>query len=236
MTCKFANKTIRSSIKQPEALKMESSFWKEVWNEGQIGFHQSEINKNLKRFAQKFKDRSTVLVPLCGKSKDMCYLTEQGHKVHGVEIVEKAIIEFKEENPAYWTHSTASEFEKFSSSEIDLYLGDFHRFSKLDMNYESIFDRASMIALPPEMRKVHAKELSTLTKKSGNILLITLEYPQEKVAGPPFSVPKYEVENLFEHEFHIEEIAHESTKNIGSKFINAGINKVEQRVYWLTKK
>ena len=48
MTCKFANKTIRSSIKQPEHFKMESSFWKEVWNEGQIGFHQSEINKNLK--------------------------------------------------------------------------------------------------------------------------------------------------------------------------------------------
>ena len=112
------------------------------------------------------------------------------HKVHGVEIVEKAIIEFKEENTAYWTHSTVSEFEKFSSSEIDLYLGDFHRFSKLDMNYESIFDRASMIALPPEMRKVHAKELSTLTKKSGNILLITLEYPQEKVAALHFLFQK----------------------------------------------
>ena len=215
---------------------MESSFWNEVWNEGQIGFHQSEINKNLKKFAPKFKGHSIVLVPLCGKSKDMCFLAEQGHKVHGVEIVEKAIIEFQEENKSHWELTPISEFKKYSSPQIDLYLGDFHHFSSLGITYDSIFDRASMIALPPAMRKTHARELSCLTNTSGNILLITLEYPQEKVPGPPFSVPKNEVEQLFQDKFFIEELSHETTKNIGQKFINAGIKKVAQRVYWLTKK
>ena len=113
MTCKFANKTIRSSIKQPEALKMESSFWKEVWNEGQIGFHQSEINKNLKRFAQKFKDRSTVLVPLCGKTKDMCYLRKRPLKFTALRLLKRRSLSLKKKT-LNWTHSTVSEFEEFS--------------------------------------------------------------------------------------------------------------------------
>lgn len=215
---------------------MEPSFWNDVWEEGQIGFHQTDVNKNLKSFASKFKKESTILVPLCGKSKDMTFLSTHGHKVHGIEIVEKAIIEFQEENKSQWELTPISEFKKYSSSQIDLYLGDFHRFSTLGITYDSIFDRASMIALPPAMRKTHARELSSLTNTSGNILLITLEYPQEKVPGPPFSVPKNEVQQLFQDNFFIEELSHETTKNIGPKFINAGIKKVAQRVYWLTKK
>ena len=101
---------------------MEPSFWNDVWKEGQIGFHQTDVNKNLKSFASKFKRKATILVPLCGKSKDMCFLNTHEHKVHGVEIVEKAIIEFQEENKTQWELTLLSEFKKYSSPQIDLYL------------------------------------------------------------------------------------------------------------------
>ena len=79
------------------------------------------------------------------------------------------------------------------------------------MTYDSILIEL-VVALPPEMRKTHAKELSTLTKLSGNILLITLEYPQEKVAARLLSVPKTG-ENLFNLIFILKKF-HESTKNM----------------------
>lgn len=104
------------------------------------------------------------------------------------------------------------------------------------MKFSAIYDRASMIALPPELREVHAKTLKNLTKKNATILLITLEYDQSKVNGPPHSLETAEVERLFSNDFDITIINKEKTKNIGPKFKNNGINFVTQKVYCLKRK
>ena len=216
---------------------MEFTFWKTVWSENQIGFHQSETNKNLKKYLPLLSNKKNkILVPLCGKSLDMIYLKENNFSIDGVEIVESAINEFFDENKMNPTVlDLQNGFKKFSSRDYSLYCGDFHQFHTLDKRYQAIYDRASMIALPPQMRKAHAESLSELTLPNGKILLITLEYDQEKVSGPPFSVKKDEVSTLFSKSFKIEELSFESTSNIGPKFKNAGIKKVVQRVYLLTK-
>lgn len=217
---------------------MEFNFWKNVWDEHQIGFHQSEINKNLKNFVKHILPKDDrILVPLCGKSLDMIYLTQQGLSVDGVEIVESAIQEFFQENSITPHVTQLNEvFMHYQSDNISLYCGDFHQYQTLEKKYQAVYDRASMIALPLQMRKSHAKTLSDIVYQKGKILLITLEYQQEKVQGPPFSVEKNEIHHLFEESFLIEELSYETTKNIGPKFINAGIQKVGQRVYLLEKK
>ena len=216
---------------------MEFSFWKNVWSENQIGFHQSETNKNLKKYLPHLSnEKNNILVPLCGKSLDMLYLKQNKFSIDGVEIVESAIIEFFAENKIKPTVlDLQNGFKKFSSHHYNLYCGDFHQFHTLNQKYDAIYDRASMIALPPQMRKAHAESLSELTLPNGKRLLITLEYDQKKVSGPPFSVIKDEVNTLFSENFKIEELSFESTNNIGPKFKNAGIKKVGQRVYLLTK-
>ena len=40
----------------------------------------------------------TVLVPLCGKSLDMIWLAQQGHRVIGVELSDVAVESFFSEN------------------------------------------------------------------------------------------------------------------------------------------
>ena len=62
--------------------------WLNKWELGETGFHQASINDSLQAWWPKVEapPGGAVLVPLCGKSLDMCWLVEQGHKVVGLEI------------------------------------------------------------------------------------------------------------------------------------------------------
>mgnify|MGYP000992455332 CR=1 FL=1 len=65
---------------------MDHGFWLERWRNGQIGFHNSEVNGMLLRHHAQLGAAARVLVPLCGKSLDMGWLAAQGHEVVGIEL------------------------------------------------------------------------------------------------------------------------------------------------------
>jgi thiopurine S-methyltransferase len=75
---------------------MDPDFWHERWKTNQIGFHQGEINHCLVRYwpSLGLKTGGRVLVPLCGKSRDMFWLLEQGFAVTGIEISPIAVEAF----------------------------------------------------------------------------------------------------------------------------------------------
>jgi len=74
--------------------------WHARWQQRQIGFHQADIHPLLRQFwaTLNLPADSEVLVPLCGKSKDMLWLHQQGHAVLGVELSEIALREFVDEH------------------------------------------------------------------------------------------------------------------------------------------
>lgn len=75
---------------------MEESFWQARWAENQIGFHQRETNPYLERYWSRLglPAGCQVLVPLCGKSLDLLWLAGQGYRVLGVELAERAVLDF----------------------------------------------------------------------------------------------------------------------------------------------
>ena len=79
---------------------MKAEFWLQRWQNSEIGFHRDEVNPNLLEYidALGLKTGDSVLVPLCGKSKDMVWLAQRGVNVVGVELSEIAIAAFFEEN------------------------------------------------------------------------------------------------------------------------------------------
>jgi len=218
---------------------MEAKFWEEAWENGQIGFHQGDFNKNLVEYFEllNLQKNQEVLVPLCGKTLDMNFLLQQHLIVNGVELVEQAIKDYLNENKIDEIKvENVESFKLYSTNALKLYHGDFHLFQQVGKTYNAIYDRASMIALPPMMRRTHAEVLTALTNRSGKILLITLEYEQSKVSGPPHSVTEEEIEHLFQENFDIQLLNLEKTKNIGPKFKDNGVNFVTQKVYLLTKR
>jgi thiopurine S-methyltransferase len=182
---------------------MEKDFWLEKWTKGEIGFHQSEYNKQLLKALSLLKKEviSTVFVPLCGKSLDLLAIKEYGYKVIGVELSEMACIDFFKENKIAFEVSEDGEFKKFVGRDLTLYCGDFFKLTREHLKDISlIYDRAALIALPKKLRNQYIEHLMSIAPKKINYILINLDYGEMEIhqerLGPPFSVTQKEIDHL----------------------------------------
>ncbi len=177
---------------------MHHDYWHERWALQQIGFHLAEVNPLLTRFWPTLNAApgGEVLVPLCGKSVDMLWLRAQGHAVLGVELSPQALDAFVRENALSCQPLQHERFAGHALPGMRLFCGDFFKLTSEDVQHvKAVYDRAALVALPPQMRADYAAHLSAILPQSTPMLLITLEYATD--SGPPFSVPQAEVERLY---------------------------------------
>lgn len=213
---------------------MEPDFWMQAWHEGRIGFHRGEYHPALLEYFPLLEAQTeqSILVPLCGKSHDLTWLSHQGLYVRGVEICKQAVEEYFKDNDI-------TTFQKsdntYTHQNLTLEVGDFLKHENPN-NYDFIYDRAAIVALPPEMRIKYAKKWLELLKSGGKAILIAFEYDQAKVQGPPFSVPTKEIEALFSSDTDIELLEEKAEKMKNPKFKDAGVERVTWKVYLITKK
>lgn len=214
---------------------MEAEFWIKAWEDGRTAFHRRDINETLIQFFSKLqaKPQEKILVPLCGKTKDMRFLEQHDLKVYGVELYEKAIEEFFQENKYPQVKVIEEEnFKVFQSGKIKISCGDFFKL-KSEPSYDLIYDRAALVALPFEMRKSCAELLTRVLKDDGRYLLIVYEYPQDAMEGPPFSVTSDEIQKLYAENFHITLLEDQGPKEEGSKL--SQLPGLRQKTYLLKK-
>lgn len=215
---------------------MEKNFWISAWEEGRTNFHRKNVNELLIKYFPELKHQSgqKVLVPLCGKTKDMVWLAQQGLQVHGVEFYEKAIEEFFPENTFPSPLKTRDEdFTHYMSENLIISCGDFFKLPHGN-TYDLIYDRAALVALPLELRKKYASVLKTAMRKGGKYLLIAYEYDQSKMSGPPFSVPETEIRELFEDRFLIRLLENSELNEESGRL--SSVPGLLQKVYLLERK
>jgi thiopurine S-methyltransferase len=179
---------------------MERDFWLRRWNENQVGFHVKGVNPLLTRFWPEVAQTNSgrVLVPLCGKSEDLRWLAERGHDVVGVELSLLAAKAFAAEQQLVFAETHEPPFTVLRGNRITYYVGDFFDFSRsTESGFSLFYDRAALIALPPEMRPAYATHVASLLEARAHGLLIALEYDPSEMHGPPFTVPQGEVCRLF---------------------------------------
>lgn len=171
-------------------------------------------------------DNPVALVPLCGKSKDLLFLSAKCRKVIGVEISGIAVQDFLKENNLEADKTSFADFSIYRTGNIELWQGDFfklpnHKLPPLDL----IYDKAALIALPPDLRKQYASKILELVSSQTQILLHLFEYRREEMSGPPFSVPLDEIEDYFGKRFTILILErNELDLNNYKKFQNRGLN------------
>lgn len=218
---------------------MEPDFWHRRWYKNEIAFHQERINLHLQSVwpALASTPPATVFVPLCGKSKDMLWLAEQGFDVIGIELSAIAVEDFFKENHLAPTVTTESTFKRYQSGRLTLLQGDFFELLTADLGGKvTVYDRASLIAFPPEMRPRYSKHLCALLTTGTQMLLISMEYPEHEIKGPPFSVPESEVRRLFEDEMHIEKLREMDVLAENPRFIQRGLTSLQEKVFKLVKR
>jgi thiopurine S-methyltransferase len=213
---------------------MKKEFWHERWENNQIGFHQEDINPHLRGY-WKFMELdpgSLVFVPMCGKSLDMVWLREQGHKVLGVELSPRAVDEFfrQFEHPA--EQYASGKFNVCTLDGISILCGDFFDLDRaIAEDVAAVYDRASLIALPAEMRRSYVGHLVNILPPATSILLITTEYAQHEMSGPPFSVLPDEVDSLFSRYGNIERLHSSDVLSTNPGFRSRGLSALVESVY-----
>ena len=132
--------------------------------------------------------------------------------------------------------SKVDDFDLYSTENLEIYCGDFFALTSKHLNnVKSVFDRKSLIALEPEVRQKYVKHLNDIISLGARILLVTLQYPQYQMSGPPFSVDKSEVESLFSMAFESQELSSFNDIENGSKIERAGVDYINNAAYCLRK-
>lgn len=218
---------------------MEAEFWHQKWEEQQLGFHLGFVNPLLEKFwpSLNLDDNAKVFVPLCGKTLDLLYLAQHNKQVIGCELSEIGTKQFFTENQLTFTQQVDDKVQRFSSDNICIIQGDFFNLaSSLTRECNAFYDRGSLIALPEAMRQSYVKQLAKLINSGAKGILITLDYHQDKVSGPPFAVSDAWVQQYLADEFDINLLNSELIDFDNPRFIKNNVDKVTQSVYQLTRK
>ncbi len=216
---------------------MKKEFWLERWEREETGFHQEDINPYLRRYWQELhlEGGSEVFVPLCGKSLDMLWLRDQGHQVLGVELSEIAVRAFFAENGYTPQHETLGKFDRCEADGIRILCGDFFDLGREALkNVVAVYDRASLIALPPEMRERYVRHLAGILPPATRILLVTVDYPEAEMQGPPFPVSSGEVEALYRDHAEVRLLEQLDVLAQNPRFRQRGLSRMRENIFLLT--
>lgn len=203
--------------------------WLDRWNSGRTGWHEAAGNTGLKAHWPRLAAGSRILVPLCGKSPDMLWLAEQGCRVTGVEMSEIAVRAFFSENDLPYKTEEQGKLKRHVADElsIEIFCGDY--FSLNADPFDALYDRGALVALPGEVRPKYVQQTQALLKPGAIKFIVTLEYDQSVVPGPPFSVSAGELAGYWGDLERVE--AKDDIENCPPKFRAAGLREVSE-VFW----
>ncbi|WP_454691801.1 thiopurine S-methyltransferase [Achromobacter aloeverae] len=218
---------------------MEAQFWLDRWREGVTGFHQERVTPLLAKYwpGLEVTPGSRVLVPLCGKTLDMVWLAQQGHEVLGVELSPLAVEQFFAANGLTPTVRKTAAGDLYRAGNIEILCGDIFALDAETLAAcAGVYDRAALVALPPDMRKRYAAHVYAGLAPGARGLLITLDYDQEMMAGPPFSVGDAEVQALYEGHTQVRQLDRRAMLDKEPKFKERGLTWLDTLVYALERR
>jgi len=189
---------------------MDASFWRKKWAENDIAFHEQHENALLKNYFQQLglPLAARIFLPLCGKTKDIAWLLNAGYSIVGAELSELAIKQLFEELGVEPFIVINNNFKLYRAQRISIFVGDiFDLSAQLLGPIDALYDRAALVALPAEVRARYAMHVVTITAAAPQ-LLICIEYDQQIMAGPPFSVEEPEVRRLYSSTYDLHSIEH----------------------------
>ena len=209
-----------------------SEDWIGRWRDGRTGWHEADGNAGLKAHWPELQANARVLVPLCGKSPDLEWLAARGNTVTGVELSEIAVREFFSERGMEPGITEAGSLKRYASPDdsIEMYCGDYFKFSAPP--FDAFYDRGALVAMDASVRPWYAEHSNRLLKHGAARLVVTLEYDQSKVSGPPFSVMPDEIERYWDDMDRVEE--KDDLPTSPPKFRAAGLTDIKE-VFWLSR-
>jgi len=207
-----------------------SEDWLGRWEKGRTGWHEKEGNAGLKSHWPGLAPGSRILVPLCGKSPDLLWLVEQGCHVVGVELSDIAVRQFFADHDLGYRVDSVGPLDRYVAENIPLEIscGDYFDFDA--ESFDALYDRGALVAVPVGVRARYVEHTKHLLRSGAMRMIITLEYDQNVVQGPPFSVSPDEILAYWHDLKRVAET--DDIDNCPPKFRAAGLREI-QEVVWL---
>jgi thiopurine S-methyltransferase len=190
-------------------MTMDTRFWHQRWETNNIAFHESEANPLLVAYFNELAltKGNRVFLPLCGKTLDIAWLISNGFRVAGAELSKTAIEQLFASLGAEPAISEAGGMSRYRAENIDIVVGDIFDLSGRMLGpVDAIYDRAALVALPEKMRNRYTAHLMEITQNAPQ-LLISYEYDQDLMEGPPFSVSHEEVNRHYGNSYNLSLLA-----------------------------
>lgn len=218
---------------------MDADYWHQRWQDERIGFHRDAPLPLLTAHwgGLGLPPGSRVCVPLCGKSLDMVWLAEQGHRVLGIELSALAITRFFEERGLQPTVAPGVGGIHYSAGPYELIAGDaFTLPASVLADCAGVYDRAAFIALPAHMRDTYVRTTWQRLPAGCRGLLVTLTYPEHQKAGPPFPVGDDEVRQRFTPDWQVQPLERRDILAHEPSFQAEGVTALTTAVYRMQRK
>ncbi|QAY96755.1 thiopurine S-methyltransferase [Methylovirgula ligni] len=187
---------------------MDAQFWHNKWQRGEIGFHQTDANPLLSRNlpALGLAQGARLFLPLCGKTRDIHWLLAGGFQVVGVELSPLAVEQLFAELGIVPRVSTAGALRRHEADGLTIFAGDIFALDRDALGrVDAIYDRAALVALPGATRTLYAAHLLAITNRAPQFV-ITFDYDQSRMDGPPFSVNEAEMRGNYENAYRLSSV------------------------------
>ena len=218
---------------------MHHDQWLDRWKQNRIGFHESTVNPHLRRYLPDFNlnPGDTIFMPLCGKAHDIDWIAQQGFQAIGIELSEIAIESFFSEHNLQYQQFESERFTLRKSGNISLIQGDYFDLQREDLSAcKMIYDRASLIAIDEANRSRYCAHMLSIVPQATDQLLITLDYDQAQMKGPPYAVSTPEVSRHYASEYSIDALEQNDVLDERPRWREQGLTSLCQTVYRLDSK
>jgi thiopurine S-methyltransferase len=150
----------------------------------------------------------------------------------GVELSDIAVAAFFAEHELEFDREPSGPLDRYTAKNypITVYCGDYFSFESA--TFDALYDRGALVALPPDQRLRYVEHTRQLLRADATRLVITLEYDQQVVNGPPFSVLAEELAGYWDDLVRVGEKS--DIENCPPKFRKAGLTDILE-VVWLSR-
>jgi thiopurine S-methyltransferase len=147
------------------------------------------------------------------------------------------LLSFFKENKIPAKVTETNDFVVYDSDIITIFSGDFFKLNQEDLGeVDAVYDRAALIALPQDVRKLYASHLTDLMSPKTAMFLITTPYDQDQMPGPPFSVDEDEVKRIYGEHFNINQLYNSTLNDVPAHLKEKGLVQAKEQVYTLISK
>ena len=192
--------------------------WDMLYQKGKDEWTKEAADQELLKFRSALTESKTgldIFFPMCGKTKVMLSLAEEGHHVVGIEWSKVAVEQFFEENNLEYTTQlcniggTNIPMYKAKGKAVTIYCGDFFAFKQHKLGpFDCVFDHGALGCFDFQMeassRSTYAEIINSFTKPGGRILLSIFDYEHSEHPTIPFAVTETEVGVLYQKHFKLQ--------------------------------